>query len=137
MLGLSHTQVPLQLLLTTSVSKAVLRPFFGQLLEQVSWLLERVIGKSMDPTQRQPAGRLECEWLDSDAQDLQGGGLDRLLATHVAAGRQILEHQPVLGFATDKASVKTRNLQASVIFTPGSFAVVACPQAPQGRNGPF
>lgn len=55
--------------------------------------------------------------------------MERRLVQHVCAGRQLLATETTIGIATDKGLVKGYDLHNTCIFTPGSSAILCCPQA--------
>lgn len=133
---MSNTEISLDTLLGAAILKPALKSLFGQLVVQVSLAIDKHLAQALTAKAPSLSTRLRCSWLDSEEHDLHGGGLDRLLKTHVAVGRRLLARESVVGFATDKGNVKTLNLQVTVIFTPQSYAVVACPQVVSGWAAP-
>lgn len=115
----------METLLGAAILKPALKSLFGQLVVQVSLAIDKHLVQALTAKAPSLSTRLRCSWLDPEEHDLHGGGLDRLLA-----------RESVVGFATDKGNVKTLNSQVTVIFTPQSYVVVACPQVVSGWAAP-
>ena len=134
-IGRDHPSAALSRVLIACANKPALKALFGQLLATVSVLLERGLGaQARGAVTASPGCRFTMAWKDKDDADLQGPALDRLLLSHVCAGRALLQGEEIVGLATDKGNIKSLNLQVSAVATPGNHTIFCCPQVPTCAN---
>ena len=125
---IDHKVVAVGRLLLAVVKSPKLQSLASQLLARVSVAFERAVASDLRGEGGADFGQMSFKWLDAEDSDLQGAGLERLLCSHVATGRTLLDEQRCFGMITDKGNVKTLNLQCSVFTTASNLAVVSCPQ---------
>ena len=109
-----------------AVQKHDLSSLFGQTLLQVSRLLEtHILAAALIVAQDGTMLSVRPSSL-TDAND--DNELEMVLKSHIEKGKEMLEGCSVLGLPTDSGLVRGLSLTNTIVLTPKSLAVLACPQ---------
>eukprot|EP00974_Lingulodinium_polyedra_P096906 9392335-Lingulodinium_polyedra.AAC.1 len=121
---------PLPQLLLGCMQKPLLSCLAAQLVQQLSVILEMILGKKSKQPMKEQKSALKFVWQD-DCKD--GGGVppSRYVCQYVMNGIEELsmhDFPGCLSFATDKGWARTLPLQVTIIGAPSGKAVLAIPQ---------